>query len=109
MNTERDSLHKAFSLACTEANLELLRRQNAELIAENEKLRIRLAAWPGRATSQALTVRERVITPALVALKAARTCLEIDCAIAPTERGEIHGPSDALAAVNQALDAITNG
>ncbi len=37
------------------------------------------------------------------ALKAARTCLEIDCAITPTERGTIQGPSDALALVNSAL------
>lgn len=37
------------------------------------------------------------------ALKAARTCLEIDCAITPTERGSINGPSDALALINAAL------
>jgi hypothetical protein len=57
------------------ANLAELRKQVADLTAENERLRDEVKAWPVRALNNALKVREE-LNEVRVALKAANDHLE---------------------------------
>lgn len=58
--------------AVRDANLRGLRKQNAELLAENDKLKRQLAAWPVRALEHALAIRETVSRESLDSFRAQR-------------------------------------
>ena len=56
-----------------QAHIDMLQRQNADLLAENQKLQQKLAAWPQRALEHALDVRERIMNePDFAAFRAQR-------------------------------------
>jgi hypothetical protein len=46
-------------MSVAQSHIAELRKQNAALLAENEKLKRQLAAWPGRAFEHGLQARAR--------------------------------------------------